>query len=305
LADGARVGVSIGHFGVGQTAEVLHLRLHELVVVLVLSRLCELVLLFGLRPLLLAVAIQDLANLHLDLLDGLLHSLGLVEVLPLDCPGDAGALLSQLGCEVGDLHHDHAVLLRLIEVFVLDGLFFIGSESGHELADVLLVLLVGALLPALRRRLHQQRIGLVGAEERESLQSDLGEEVLLGGVRLVEEEAQVEAVEVDHDGLLLPRTAVLVAGELQVAVLVEALLLAAGGHVVEDVDLRADLAVVRHQLQLADVDHAVELERDLLRVGAKTTSLPAVGAGEEEGTHWVLLLFRTAGNYLEFQLPAH
>lgn len=90
----------------------------------------------------------------------------------------------------------------------------------------------------------------------------------------MEEEAEVEAVEIDHDGLLFTSGSVVIAGKLQVAVLIEAFLLSACWDVVEDVDLRGDLAVVGHQFYLADVSHSVELQCDLLRVCAEPPRLP-------------------------------
>ena len=53
----------------------------------------------------------------------------------------------------------------------------------------------------------------------------------------MKEEAEVEAVDVDHDGLLFPEVSALVPVELQVSILVKALLLVANGDVVEDINL--------------------------------------------------------------------
>lgn len=121
----------------------------------------------------------------------------------------------------------------------------------------------------------------------------------------MEEQSQVEAIQVHHYRLLLPRGSVIISCELQIAVLVEAFLLSPGGNVVENVDLRGYLAVVGDEFYFADVGHSVELEGDFLGVGAEATGLPALRAGEEKGTDGVLPLLAAAGNDLEFQLPAH
>jgi hypothetical protein len=92
---------------------------------------------------------------------------------------------------------------------------------------------------------------------------------------------------------------------LQIAVLIKPFLLSAGGDVVEYIHLRGYLAVIGNQLYFAYVGHSVELECDLLGVGAEAPCLPAFRAGEKEGTDGVLALLAAAGNYLEFQLPAH
>lgn len=81
-------------------------------------------------------------------------------------------------------------------------------------------------------------MGLVESEDGEGCESYLGEEVFLGGVGLVEQEAQVEAVDVYHYGLDLSQVAVVGAVELEIAVLVEALFLLRHGHIVEYVYLR-------------------------------------------------------------------
>lgn len=146
---------------------------------------------------------------------------------------------------------------------------------------------------------------MFGPEEGERLQSDLGEEVVLGGMGLMEEEPEVEAVDIDEDGLLLAGVAVVGSGELQVSVLIEAFLLLRSGDVVEDIDLRADFAVVGHQLDFSDVGHPVELKSYLLRVRAEAPRAPPLRPREEQRAHWVLGLLGTAGNYLEFQLAAH
>jgi hypothetical protein len=79
----------------------------------------------------------------------------------------------------------------------------------------------------------------------------------------------------------------------------------AGGYVVEDVYLRADLGVVGDQFYLSDISHAVKLQSYLLRVGAETAALPAFGGGEQQRRYGMFLLFRTAGDYLELELPTH
>lgn len=60
----------------------------------------------------------------------------------------------------------------------------------------------------------------------------------------MEEQAKVEAVQVYHYRLLLSGCPVVVSCELQIAILVKALLLPAGGDVVEDIHLRGYLAVI-------------------------------------------------------------
>lgn len=91
------------------------------------------------------LAVQDLSDFLLDLLDVLLDALGLVEVLPIDCPSYARPLFSELHGQVVDLDHSDAVLLRLIEVLPANGLLLIGSQPAHELSDVLLILSIAAL----------------------------------------------------------------------------------------------------------------------------------------------------------------
>lgn len=110
-------------------------------------------------------------------------------------------------------------------------------------------------------------------------------------MRLVEEQPQVEAVQIHHYRLLLASTPVVVPRELEISVLVEPLLLAASGNVIQDVDLRGYFAVVRNQLYLADVDHAVKLKGNFLGVGTEAARLPALRSRKEQGRDWVFLLF--------------
>ena len=90
----------------------------------------------------------------------------------------------------------------------------------------------------------------------------------------MKQEAYVEAVDIYHDGFELFGIAPFASAKLQVTVFVKPLLLLTDRHVVEDVHLRRNLTMVRNQLQFADVDDAVKLECDFLRVGAKSFGLP-------------------------------
>lgn len=97
----------------------------------------------------------------------------------------------------------------------------------------------------------------------------------------MEEEAEVEAVDIDHDGLLLADVAALPAVELQVPILVEPVVLAAHGDVVEDIDLRGYFALMRDELYLFDADHPVELQGHFLRVRAEALGLPPLRPSEQ------------------------
>ena len=96
----------------------------------------------------------------------------------------------------------------------------------------------------------------------------------------MEEEAEVEAVDIDHDGLLLPEVSPLIPVKLQITILIEPLLLVANGDIVEDVDLRGYFGVMGDKLDFFDVDDSVEFEGYLLRVGAETAGLPALRSSE-------------------------
>lgn len=63
--------------------------------------------------------------------------------------------------------------------------------------------------------------------------------------------------------------------------------------------------MMRHQLDFFYVDDSVELESDLLRVGAKSTSLPSFRGCEEKRRNRVFLLVGTAGDYFELQFATH
>lgn len=108
---------------------------------------------------------------------------------------------------------------------------------------------------------------------------------------LVEEKPQVEATDIDHDGLLFSNVAALVAVELEVAVFIESLLLTSCGYIVENIHLRCYFGVMGDQFDLLNVCHSVELEGNFLREGAETPALPSFRACEEKGGNRVLLLF--------------
>lgn len=63
--------------------------------------------------------------------------------------------------------------------------------------------------------------------------------------------------------------------------------------------------MMRHQLDFFYVDDSVELESNLLRICAKSTSLPSFRGCEEERRNGVFLLVGTAGDYFELQFATH
>lgn len=141
--------VFVGDFGVGKTAVIFHLSLHELIVVLVLNGLSELIFFIRTRGLFfLGVVFEDVPDVCFDLLYVFLDEFGLIEILPFDCPRDEGPLLPQLFCQHVDLHDGVPILLCLIVVLVLDGLLLIGTQFRLEFADILLVFFVSSLLAA-------------------------------------------------------------------------------------------------------------------------------------------------------------
>lgn len=91
----------------------------------------------------------------------------------------------------------------------------------------------------------------------------------------MKEKSKIETVDVDFDGFDLTKIGGVGSVELEIAVLVETLFLLWDGHVVEYVYLGGNFAVVRDKLYFSDVYDSIELDGDLLRIGAEAFGLPS------------------------------
>lgn len=118
----------------------------------------------------------------------------------------------------------------------------------------------------------------------------------------VKKEAQIEAVDIDHNRLLLSNVCSVAAVKLKIPVFIKSLIIVRHGYVIEDVNLRRDLPIVWDEFYFAYVDDSVKLKCDLLRVCAEPASLPPLRAGKEKGGNGELFFLRTAWYDFVFQL---
>ena len=103
---------------------------------------------------------------------------------------------------------DTLVIAGILVVLFSNGLILLRSDGRNLLPNVLLVLLVDALLILIEQTIvlgFQIMLRLLESKDGKSGEANLAKKVFLGGVRFMEEETQVQAVDIDHDSLDLPK----------------------------------------------------------------------------------------------------
>jgi hypothetical protein len=88
---------------------------------------------------------------------------------------------------------------------------------------------------------------------------DLGKKVIFSWLRFMEKEAQIQAVYINHNTLLLSNVCAFVAIKLKIPILIKTLIIITHWYVVKDINLRRNFAMIRNKFNLANVDYSIKL----------------------------------------------